>query len=183
MSNIGGKIKDYRTKKGLSQEELAESAKVNLRTIQRIENNENEPRMNTLKLICQVLEINDNELLEQNTEIDKDYIFYLHLSILSGLLIPLGNIILPLILWLNKKNEINGLSKTGANLLNFQFIWSTITFLLIITLAQVGFPPYIILYMIFISFMINITLAIIGAINTKKGKSGFQYPKLIKIIK
>ena len=44
MNEIGKKIRDVRKKKGLSQEELAESAKVNLRTIQRIENNESEPR-------------------------------------------------------------------------------------------------------------------------------------------
>ena len=38
MNEIGKRIRDIRKKKGLSQEELAESAKVNLRTIQRIEN-------------------------------------------------------------------------------------------------------------------------------------------------
>jgi len=43
MNEIGQKIREVRKRKGLSQEELAESAKVNLRTIQRIENNENEP--------------------------------------------------------------------------------------------------------------------------------------------
>ena len=44
MNLVGVKIKELRKKKGFSQEELAETAKVNLRTIQRIENNENEPR-------------------------------------------------------------------------------------------------------------------------------------------
>jgi len=37
MNEIGTKIKELRRKKGLSQEELAENSKVNLRTIQRIE--------------------------------------------------------------------------------------------------------------------------------------------------
>ena len=57
MNKIGKKIKEARKKKGLSQEDLAESAKVNLRTIQRIEKNENEPRGKTLNLICSVLDI------------------------------------------------------------------------------------------------------------------------------
>ncbi|MBZ9786684.1 helix-turn-helix domain-containing protein [Psychroflexus sp. CAK57W] len=52
-------------KKRLSQEELAESAKVNLRTIQRIENDESEPRGKTLNLICGVLDINTEGILEK----------------------------------------------------------------------------------------------------------------------
>tara|TARA_R110002049_G_C9063249_1_gene554354 strand:- start:740 stop:883 length:144 start_codon:yes stop_codon:yes gene_type:complete len=47
MSIIGRTICEARKSKGLTQEELAESTKINLRTIQRIENNENEPRGKT----------------------------------------------------------------------------------------------------------------------------------------
>lgn len=43
MNAIGKKISDTRKSKGFTQEELAELSKVNLRTIQRIENNKNEP--------------------------------------------------------------------------------------------------------------------------------------------
>ena len=39
MNEIGKKIRDVRKKKGLSQKGLAESAKMNLKIIQRIENN------------------------------------------------------------------------------------------------------------------------------------------------
>lgn len=54
---IGNLISRSRKSRNLTQEELADLAKVNLRTIQRIENNENTPRGNTLKLIADVLEI------------------------------------------------------------------------------------------------------------------------------
>lgn len=57
MTEIGKRIKEIRLKKGLSQEELAEASKVNLRTIQRIENNETKPREKTLQLIFNALEI------------------------------------------------------------------------------------------------------------------------------
>lgn len=183
MSEIGKKIREVRMKKGLSQEELAETAKINLRTIQRIENNANEPRRKTLHLICEVLELNENELLDCEKEIDKSYIFFLHLSILSGLLIPMGNIILPLILWLSKKDDIKGLAEIGANLLNFQLIWTSITFLLIVTTAQLGFSFYIIAYLATISFIINITYAIICALKVKSGTTDFFYPQMIKLIK
>ena len=65
MNWIASKISEIRKKKGLTQEELAEQAKVNLRTIQRIENSENEPRGKTLSLICEVLEIDPVELISE----------------------------------------------------------------------------------------------------------------------
>ena len=57
MTEIGIRIKETRIKRGLSQEDLAELSKVNLRTIQRIENNETTPREKTLKLIYDTLDI------------------------------------------------------------------------------------------------------------------------------
>ena len=46
---LSKKIKELRTRKGLSQEELSEEAGLSLRTIQRIENGETEPRSDSLK--------------------------------------------------------------------------------------------------------------------------------------
>jgi len=80
MTEIGKKIKEIRKKKGLSQEDLAESAKVNLRTIQRIENNENKPRGKTLKLIFDALNI---EVIEQEKiKFDKYLIWSSFLTLL-----------------------------------------------------------------------------------------------------
>ena len=69
MSIIGKKIYETRKLKGYSQEKLAELSKINLRTIQRIENNENEPHGKTLSLICDVLEIDIEELMKNETPI------------------------------------------------------------------------------------------------------------------
>ncbi len=68
MTIIGNTISETRKLKGLTQEELAELSKVNLRTIQRIENNESDPRGKTLNLICTVLELNLEELLSQEKD-------------------------------------------------------------------------------------------------------------------
>nr|WP_321487061.1 helix-turn-helix transcriptional regulator [uncultured Draconibacterium sp.] len=57
MNEPGKRIKESRLKQGWTQEDLAEHAKVNLRTIQRIENNETTPRRKTLDLLFSVLEI------------------------------------------------------------------------------------------------------------------------------
>lgn len=42
-TELAQKIKELRTRKGLSQEKLAETAQINLRTVQRIEAGETEP--------------------------------------------------------------------------------------------------------------------------------------------
>jgi len=187
MNEIGKKIREVRKKKGLSQEELAEFAKVNLRTIQRIENNESEPRGKTLNLLCEVLEINIEDILDYGKQTDKNYLIFFHLSVIAFLFIPLGNLILPLILWFNKKDKIIGLKSIGANLLNFQIIWSVFTFISITTFALfkiMHYGTYEILFYLFVSlYAVNIILPIIFAIKTNKGKTEKLYPNLIKLIK
>ena len=187
MNEIGKRIRDIRKKKGLSQEELAESAKVNLRTIQRIENNEGEPRGKTLNLICDVLQINAEDILDYGKQPDKSYLTIFHLSVIVFLAIPVGNIIVPLILWMNKKDKIIGLKEIGANLLNYQIVWSIITFSSITAFAfskimHYGYYP--ILFYVFIGlYALNIILPIIFAIKTNKGKTQNLYPNIIKLIK
>ena len=187
MNEIGKRIRDIRKKKGLSQEELAESVKVNLRTIQRIENNESEPRGKTLNLICDVLQINPEDILDYGKQPDKSYLTIFHLSVIVFLAIPVGNIIVPLILWMNKKDKIIGLKEIGANLLNYQIVWSIITFSSITAFAfskimHYGYYP--ILFYVFIGlYALNIILPIIFAIKTNKGKTQNLYPNIIKLIK
>ncbi|WP_417237678.1 DUF4870 domain-containing protein [Bizionia sp.] len=187
MNEIGKKIRELREKKGLSQEELAESAKVNLRTIQRIENNESEPRGKTLNLICAVLDIHAEDILDYGKQADKSYLIIFHLSALAFLAIPVGNIILPLILWMNKKDSIIGLKEVGANLLNFQIVWSVLTFTSITAFALfkiMHYGTYDILFYIFIGlYALNIILPITFAIKTNKGISENLYPNIIKLIK
>ncbi|WP_225034792.1 helix-turn-helix domain-containing protein [Winogradskyella sp. SM1960] len=187
MNEIGNKIREVRKKKGLSQEELAESAKVNLRTIQRIENNESEPRGKTLNLICEALNINTEDILDYGKQTDKNYLIVFHLSVIVFLAIPVGNIIVPLILWMNKKDKIIGLKEIGANLLNFQIVWSVLTFISITTFALfklMHYGTYEILFYIFIAlYALNIILPITFAIKTNKGHTENLYPNIIKLIK
>ena len=86
----GQKIKEIRIIQGMTQQELAVKAKINLRTIQRIENEEVIPRSYTLKIIAKVLMIEESELFDLNPmrndpEIpkkDKSKLVWLHLSAL-----------------------------------------------------------------------------------------------------
>jgi transcriptional regulator with XRE-family HTH domain len=63
MNKVSKFVKDARIAKGYTQEELSEKAKLTLRTIQRIENQESIPRGSTLNLICDALEIDNEEIL------------------------------------------------------------------------------------------------------------------------
>lgn len=67
MHAFGQKIKNARLAKGFTQEDLAEAAKLHLRTIQRTENNENEPFTKTKQLICDVLGIDVSVFSEVNS--------------------------------------------------------------------------------------------------------------------
>lgn len=89
MKNIGKRITEERKIKGLTQEELAEKAKLNLRTIQRIENNENEPRDKTLQLVFEALEIDQSTLSVEPSKWER-----IVKLILSGFFLVLFNLFL-----------------------------------------------------------------------------------------
>lgn len=57
-------IKEYRIKRGLTQEELAEMLNISWRQLQRIEKNEEQTKITTLKKIIKILKIQDKEILE-----------------------------------------------------------------------------------------------------------------------
>jgi transcriptional regulator with XRE-family HTH domain len=184
MNEIGEKIKELRKKKGLSQEELADSAGINLRTIQRIENNESEPRGNTMNLICKVLDIHAEDILDYGKQTDNSFMVFFHLSVLSFLVIPLGNIILPMILWLTQKDKVIGLKESGANLLNFQIIWTVFLFLPVLFFLILGTQILDHLFGYFIGlYLLNIILSVYFAIVSSKGNLKRKYPTIIKLIK
>jgi transcriptional regulator with XRE-family HTH domain len=91
MNEIGDKIRETRKLKGLTQDELAEKASLNLRTIQRIENSENEPRGKTLSLICDVLEIDLEDFMVDTNSTKTKSVFT---KIVQGIFLAVFNIIL-----------------------------------------------------------------------------------------
>ena len=190
MNPVGTKIKEIRLKKGMSQEELATDSQVSLRTIQRIENNENEPRGKTMQLICETLDINIEELLDYGKHEDHQFLMFFHFSVLAGVFIPIGNILLPLILWMTKKDKIQGLLKIGARLLNFQIVWTLLSYLLpVIIVGSQFFNKELIplsvrsvVYIYFIISLINYVFSIIFALANRSGKK-ITYPSIIPMIK
>jgi len=117
MNTIGNTISKTRKLKGLTQEGLAEKSKMNLRTIQRIENNESIPRRMTLKLICEVLEINMEDLVIIERQSRKKTI--INIIINAIFLIALNIILMSITGYLTLDSEANMNSRLGAFLLSF----------------------------------------------------------------
>lgn len=187
METIGYKISVIRKRKGLTQEELSDLSKINLRTLQRIEKDETEPRGNTLKKLCQILEINIEDILDYGKSDDLKLIKYLHLSVLTFIIIPLGNIILPMILWLTKRDKIVDLNEQGTDLLNFQILWTLIVnvFLITFVFLRIQHSGYykVFLYLAGLMYLINIVYPIFIFIMIGKGKLWRYYFYLIRFVK
>lgn len=187
METIGKKIAEIRKQKGLTQEEVSEQAKINLRTLQRIEKGETEPRGNSLKGICQALNTNIEDIVDYGKIEDRNYLMFLHLSVMSFVLIPFGNIILPLILWLNKRDRVFLANKQGINILNYQIIWSILSNVCLFIFAYLKITHsgngMQFIYAFFILCGINFCYPVYAAIKINKDNVKNFYPELIKIIK
>jgi len=129
MDRLGERLKELRNRKGLSQEQLAEDSGLSLRTIQRIEKNETVPRGDTLKKLAIVLGTSPDEIIDWKIEKDQNYLTLMSLSSFGFLLFPILGIIIPLTMWVYKKEKIEGVNKLGKSILNFQISWTLLLFL------------------------------------------------------
>jgi len=127
-NQLANRIKNLRIRKGLSQEELAEVSGLSLRTIQRIENGETEPRGDSLKRLATAFEVSPDEILDWDIYEDKGLLIGLNLSALSFIVFPLLGILVPLIIWVSKKDKVRNINGIAKSILNFQITWVMVLF-------------------------------------------------------
>ena len=124
--------------KGYSQEKLAELSGVTVRTIQRIERGDVNSHMNTLKLLADALEVDVQALLPlenpKDEAIQTKWLLLMHSVPLLGTLIPLTNILVPIFLWIHKREDNPIYDRHGRAVINFQ-----ITITLLFLLGLMGF--------------------------------------------
>lgn len=174
---IGEKINQIRKEKAWSQEDLAERSGLSVRTIQRIENNGSKPRPFTLQTLAKALEVEVSRLLkqeekaEQEPAIDFSILRQINLAVFVHVILPLGNIFLPLIIW--RKNRQSALVKeVGSKIITVQILWTLTTLLLLILTplisllisgeVQVGqFPAVLFVYLL--SVFLNVLMTIQSA--------------------
>ncbi|MHA7109458.1 helix-turn-helix domain-containing protein [Sunxiuqinia elliptica] len=133
--NLAIKIKNLRNRKGFTQEQLSEESKLSLRTIQRIEKGESIPRGDTLVKLTQALGVTPDDLLEWEIPEDNGYLQLLNWSSLSFIFNPILGIVLPLVMWILKREKVKSVDDSGMKIINFQITW-TLTFYLTITILS-----------------------------------------------
>lgn len=100
-----------------------------------------------------------------------------HLSALSGFVIPFGNIIGPLLIWLVKRDEMSFVADQGKEALNFNIsmtIYMLVSGVLIFVL--IGIPLIIVLGIAWL------VLAILAAVKANEGVV-YRYPLTLRLVK
>jgi uncharacterized Tic20 family protein len=99
-----------------------------------------------------------------------------HLSSFVGFIVPFGNIIAPLIIWLIKRDD-PFIDEQGKEALNFQISMTIYAFIaVILALILIGFV------LMFIIMIANLILVIIAGVKANDGKS-YRYPLTFRFIK
>ena len=111
------------------------------------------------------------------TKEERTYAMFCHLGALSGFVVPFGNIIVPLVLWLIKKDSSPFIDLNGRESLNFQL--SMLIYTLIsaaLMLVVIGF------FLLAALWIFNLVIVIIAGVRAESGAQ-FRYPLTIRFIK
>ena len=100
----------------------------------------------------------------------------MHLSVLSGLVIPFGGLVVPLVLWLvNRKDpRLDAQGKEVMNWVIFIGIYSAVSAVLVLVLVGI--------LLLLVGAVGVIVFAIMGAIKASKGEF-FRYPMPFRLLK
>lgn len=100
-----------------------------------------------------------------------------HIGALIGVVVPFGNILLPLLIWLGKKNESAFIAANAKESLNFQISVTIYTIIAaILAFLLIGIPLLLALLVLEIVCVIKASIA---ASNSKE----YKYPLTIRFVK
>jgi hypothetical protein len=119
--------------------------------------------------------------MSENPQVSKDeqnWAMFCHLSALSGFVIPFGNVIGPLVLWLIKKDTLPLVDRHGKEALNFQ-ITVTIAMLIscVLMFVLIGFV------LVFVVGVTALILTILATVKVSNGQLDYRYPLSLRLIK
>ena len=187
---LSKKIKELRTRKGLSQEELSEDSGLSLRTIQRIENGETEPRGDSLKKIANSLGASPDELIDWTIQENRGYLVFLNLSSLTFLLFPLLGFLIPFIMLSAKRDKIKDINMIGSSLVNYQITWNLIAlpflisfFYLLINViflhnGMISIPELVTQLVLILLYLYNLTMILINSVRIYNNKRVKYFPRI-----
>lgn len=91
---IGARLKYYREKKHLQQKEVAAALKISVQKLSNWENGANRPNVEMIPLICSVLDVSPNELLQTPSTSSILSPTALHIAQVYDTLPPLGRAVM-----------------------------------------------------------------------------------------
>ncbi|HET9403995.1 MAG TPA: DUF4870 domain-containing protein [Burkholderiales bacterium] len=109
---------------------------------------------------------------------EQNWAMICHLAALSGFVIPLGNVLGPLVVWLMKKDTMPLVDVHGKEALNFQI---TVTIAMVISIVLM-----FVLIGILLVFVVGIgalVLTILAAVKVSNGQLDYKYPFALRLIK
>lgn len=118
-----------------------------------------------------------NQLTPSNSD-DRKWGAIAHLAALIGLLLPLGLVLGPLLVWFLKRDDSEFVNAQGKSALNFQLSILAISFVLILLSTMIR--P--LLPLAFVTGIAGLAFAIMAGINVYKGKP-FKYPWSLPLFK
>jgi hypothetical protein len=107
---------------------------------------------------------------------DYKWAAFTHLAAFAGYVIPLGNIIGPLVFWIFKKDESALVDDQGKEAMNFQI--TIVIYALVAGVSMLFFVGFLLLPVV---LLFNIVMIIIAAVKASGGEA-FRYPLCIRFI-
>jgi len=169
--------------KGFTQDELSEKTTVGIRTIQRIEKGEVQPHLQTVKLLAVGLDIEVDDLIvldnPKEEVIQRKWMLLIHSIPFFGLIIPFGNILFPIFIWIHKAKDNITYDIHGKAVINFHC--SIMLYFIISLLLFFPFPG--------MNFFLTAAVVLFGIITTiisifsALGSGTYKYPLSIPFLK
>ncbi len=108
---------------------------------------------------------------------ERNWSMFTHFSAFAGLVIPFGNILVPLFIWQLKKNESELIDKQGKAAVNFQI---TMTMAMIISTLMIFFVIGLPLF--FILLFLDVALIIVATVKSARGED-YRYPFSLNLLR
>jgi uncharacterized Tic20 family protein len=115
-----------------------------------------------------------NEPMNENEE--RRWAMFAHIGTFSSMIVPLGNIIAPIVIWQLKKNESPFVVEQAKESLNFQItlmIYAVISLLLVFII--IGF------FLIFALVIFSLIIVIVAGVKANDGEH-YRYPMTLRLI-
>jgi len=131
------------------------------------------------------LEVAPDDLMDWSIAEDKGFLTAVNLSALGFFVFPLLGILIPLIMWISKKDKLKDINKTGKEILNFQITWNLLVFMTyiffmggVLLMGSLVRNPFILVGIIGFLYMYNFVLIIINTVRIYNGNEIKYFPKI-----